>query len=635
MSTFTSFLFAGAAVAQMNPDALSALNNADWSDILKSQQPDETWAPSSVYKSPDLIAAVEKMTNQGIGEYKLMGGLSDTEGNYALVNLAAMLAQSMHETIQYDACDENNWDQTSGYTASNACGQLGQSYQDYKCPAGEEHMACENDPEMEMVASTNAKWYGAPGPMFCAPKSKVPKAPRWDHSQGWCNPAEEYPKIEGDDFWAAVTGNRGDDQCGVYEGQKAGGWTHCEGAGCANAEAPIFGQPARTDVEGCCWWGRGVIQTTGVCNFGKLNYFAGARAAREGRESLFPNVDFCKRPDSICNSTEHPDLKWVAGLFFYSKEVQLYPTDDKWSFDYDSELKYFTDAGDINDRSFIDKVSGIVNRGCPSLNACAAGPTHEAHKRAENFKTVLRAFGYPFDGTAPISTTQTPVTTQGQNSTNGDAPIAGEACSSSCSDCRHNTNHTQSANDAACAPCATGQSWWPCNVENLCYCADSNETEAPSTTTEAPATTEAPVTTETPTTEAPTTQAPSTTEATTTAAPTTTEAATTEAPATTTASQTTTKYTTKDCTQTTQAPTTEEPTTDAPTTQQPTTEEPSAPAGGECDASCVECVAVPGNAQAAIDMHCVACGGDTMQSWWPCAEPTPICKCKTRRNILV
>merc|ERR1719487_1188577 len=24
----------------------------------------------------------------------------------------------------------------------------------------------------------------------------------------------------------------------------AGGWEHCEGAGCANAEAPIFGQPA-------------------------------------------------------------------------------------------------------------------------------------------------------------------------------------------------------------------------------------------------------------------------------------------------------------------------------------------------------------------------------------------------------
>ena len=36
----------------------------------------------------------------------------------------------------------------------------------------------------------------------------------------------------------------------------------------------------RTDVEGCCWWGRGVIQiqTTGVCNYGMLNYYLGKRA---------------------------------------------------------------------------------------------------------------------------------------------------------------------------------------------------------------------------------------------------------------------------------------------------------------------------------------------------------------------
>ena len=35
---------------------------------------------------------------------------------------------------------------------------------------------------------------------------------------------------------------------------------------------------------------------TGRCNFGKLNYFLGARAAREGRKALFPTVDFCKDP---------------------------------------------------------------------------------------------------------------------------------------------------------------------------------------------------------------------------------------------------------------------------------------------------------------------------------------------------
>merc|ERR1719174_1543730 len=88
------------------------------------------------------------------------GGAGTGDHRYALVNVAAFLAQAMKETIKYDACDENSWDLVAGkYPASNACGQLGQSYQDYTCPAGEEHMQCEVDPNLEITATTNAKWY--------------------------------------------------------------------------------------------------------------------------------------------------------------------------------------------------------------------------------------------------------------------------------------------------------------------------------------------------------------------------------------------------------------------------------------------------------------------------------------------
>jgi hypothetical protein len=31
-------------------------------------------------------------------------------------------------------------------------------------------------------------------------------------------------------------------------------------------------------------------------NFGKLNYFLGKRAADDGRESRYPDLDFCKDP---------------------------------------------------------------------------------------------------------------------------------------------------------------------------------------------------------------------------------------------------------------------------------------------------------------------------------------------------
>jgi predicted chitinase len=341
-----------------------------------------------------MIMAIEKMITMGLGKYRMLGGSSSKETHYALVNIAAFLAQSMHETIKYDACDENNWDSTHGYTAANACGQLGQSYQDYSCSAEEAHMQCEVDPNMEVMAMSHAKWYGAPGPMFCAPKAKVPKAPRWNIG-GWCSPTDQAnwkPWASPDEFYASLAS---DGKCNEYENQKAGHWEQCSG-GCANAAAPNFGQPARTDVEGCCWWGRGVIQTTGVCNFGKLNYYAGARAAREGRSAMFPNVDFCRTPDAICTSKEHPDLKWVAGLFYWTKEVQGYPVNNQYGFDYISELEQFTDAGNIADTHFIDKCSGIVNRGCPSRTGCAAGAVHEPEKRAANFRMVLEAMGFPW-----------------------------------------------------------------------------------------------------------------------------------------------------------------------------------------------------------------------------------------------
>ena len=44
-----------------------------------------------------------------------------------------------------------------------------------------------------------------------------------------------------------------------------------------------------------CRWGRGVIQLTGPCNVGKLNFFLGKGARDRGVvDAPFPDVDFCK-----------------------------------------------------------------------------------------------------------------------------------------------------------------------------------------------------------------------------------------------------------------------------------------------------------------------------------------------------
>lgn len=184
--------------------------------------------------------------------------------------------------------------------------------------------------------------------------------------------------------------------CKDYKGIKTGGWTFegegCKDGACPNSAAPLFNQTdGRTDVEGCCWWGRGVIQTTGVCNFGKLNFYMGKRAADEGRSALFPKIDLCKNPSAICEKGSPPELKWIAGFFYWMNSVQPYSSGG-WS--YMDELKKWVDSGmSDSDKSFINGASGIVNRGCHNPPNCGTGELHAGDKRAENFRKVLSAMG--------------------------------------------------------------------------------------------------------------------------------------------------------------------------------------------------------------------------------------------------
>ena len=384
---------------------------------------------SKVYKWDDMKVAADEMCNVGVAGSHLYAGLrSDTaSAAYGLANVAAFLANSMQETIQYDACDENNWSdaetqaKTGGavYPATAACGQLGQSYQDYKCKEMKdpetgraidpEDLQCEVDPGMEAIGETHATWYAAPPPLFCAPKSKVPKAPKWNFVSPWCPPKGSWGHKEAfnftagmnlDPYWEYVSGSTSaGGSCRDYDDVKTGGWDFqdCGNSGCANTDADHSkqGEP-RTDVEGCCWWGRGVIQTTGVCNFGKLNYFLGAKAAKRGKAALFPTVDFCRDPGAICRA-DHPELKWVAGFFYWLESVQSY---DVRGGNYMRTLtEWIANGADLDDHTLIDFTSGVVNRGCwdaPTTDSqpdpCGNGPVHGLDKRRAHFAQVVNAF---------------------------------------------------------------------------------------------------------------------------------------------------------------------------------------------------------------------------------------------------
>ena len=198
--------------------------------IYQSGWSDLDWVPSTQYRYDGFLSGLQVMYLEGVGDLSFYLG-EDVVGEQGtvigLVNIAAFLAQSMKETIKYDACDENNWDVIDGkYPLSNACGQLEQSYQNYTCPAGSEHMQCDYDPNMEIKATTNANWYGATAPLFCAPKSKLPFTGYWDYSYTCDFPWKDPPEY-----------------CSDYPGQKGGQFVN---------DDPIENKLGRTDVEGCC-----------------------------------------------------------------------------------------------------------------------------------------------------------------------------------------------------------------------------------------------------------------------------------------------------------------------------------------------------------------------------------------------
>ena len=109
---------------------LDSVENNINTKLFLYQTPAFQWIPSSVYKYTDFRDSLHVMATEGVANKKFYIGDDNVENGhvYGLVNIAAFLAQSMKETIQYDACDENSWDLVGGkYPLSNACGQLGQS----------------------------------------------------------------------------------------------------------------------------------------------------------------------------------------------------------------------------------------------------------------------------------------------------------------------------------------------------------------------------------------------------------------------------------------------------------------------------------------------------------------------------
>jgi hypothetical protein len=97
-----------------------------------------------------------------------------------------------------------------------------------------------------------------------------------------------------------------------------------------------------------------------------------------GSNAIYPTINFCTNPQAICSSSGPPDVKWVAGIFFFITEVQSYNRD---GFNYIDGVKEFV-AKKCAERNvgpnradcstLFEYVSGIVNSGChnPASGKC-------------------------------------------------------------------------------------------------------------------------------------------------------------------------------------------------------------------------------------------------------------------------
>jgi len=294
---------------------------------------------------------------------------------YGLVNIAAFLAQAMTDSIIHDTCDELNIDHLDDddtdrnglddgndkfrFPISNACGQFGRNYETESCDKIDIKFDCKSQMNVEELANMESRgisrghWGGAPGSFYCGPK-------------------EIYEETG---FWDATTGRE-------------------------VQSLTTLNDNGKTDVQGCCWWGRGstIMGTKGTCLYGKLNYHLGkAKASRDGEDSaMFPLVDFCNDPGQICTGSDSIPLRWISGMYHWMENVQKY---DKDGYNYMDELIMYVN-GDLKNTHFFQGAANIHVMGCHTDGCSSSVSVTDMDARLRAFEKVMSLFGLQFDSHA-------------------------------------------------------------------------------------------------------------------------------------------------------------------------------------------------------------------------------------------
>jgi len=323
-------------------------------DFIKSAVLQSNGSPSTAYTFKDFLASLDLAVTQlpvdkaffvGQGSPKLLGA------EYGLVSIAAFLSNAMEEGIKIDSCAEWNTDSlfdslSERFPLSNACGQYGREYQDEVCSELEPYHCPATTAEVTAIDGNIEK--NVP-PFTCRVRTI-------------------------------------DDGAEIFPGY----YDSVEGVVIQSAYANTLG---RTDVEGCCWWGRGVMLTRGRCTIGKLDKYLGIGAVERG-VNVYPSINFCSEPEVICTHERTNELRWVLGMLEWSDRVQSY-ADLNTGWNYIDALKQYVDNGMDDDDQFINAVINIVTRNCHDDSCLDQWRLDNENnvvetKRQDNFHKIIR-----------------------------------------------------------------------------------------------------------------------------------------------------------------------------------------------------------------------------------------------------
>jgi len=137
-------------------------------------------------------------------------------------------------------------------------------------------------------------------------------------------------------------------------------------------------EDADSETPGCCWWGRGAMQSTGPSNFGA---FQNDVIARTGDYDPAV-VNLCSNPSLLCSDT-YPDLRWESAFYFWATTVQ---SDDCFSAALNKYVEAYDNTAESGScKAFSKGVGGMVNQGAWDKHA------HGETGRVNRFKTIMTA----------------------------------------------------------------------------------------------------------------------------------------------------------------------------------------------------------------------------------------------------